>query len=113
MTDLEKPEFNSGLITALALFVAHERDVHNKAIDLNLYASTDHLYDLTIPENTKWKISKELEHDILQFKSDALSNRNNNNITKEQIKEFYDRAKKLLKRLDEEIFGVDVEVNYW
>lgn len=97
-------EFNNGFVTAIALFTQHKhqfrelREIHRS--DLRLYAATDHLYDIELPEH----LPKKLAMKIGKARAKAFNNRMDNTkdwkVADNIFKEFED----ILKAIDEHYF---------
>ena len=107
----EGPEFNNGFITALALFYGHRsqwEDLSKKlGNDMRIYPASDHLIDIEYPTN----ISKELREEIEAFVSDTVKLR----FSQFNLKvgnSIFDRCKKILRQIDEEIFGLKVTIKH-
>jgi hypothetical protein len=109
-TTSSRPEFNNGFITALALFYAHRfRDsIPELDWDRRVYAGSDHLLDIEIPENLK----PELRDEIKKFVDDVLSRRNDDTCKGLVAERLFDRCLNILVSLDRELFGLDVIVVY-
>jgi len=101
-------KFNTGFITAIALFLEHKnfishmpKDKEGKIItDLRLYGATDHLYDLEIPKN----LPRNLRKRILKWVTNCFKHRldlfKDTKITDELFKE----AENILAYIDNKIF---------
>ena len=103
-----KVEFNTGFITAIALFLEHKnQDLHmpedkdGKLIsDLRLYGATDHLYDLEIPKTINPKIFKRIHkwrakcfhHRMDSFKDTKLTDK------------LFKEAEDILAQIDMQVF---------
>jgi hypothetical protein len=107
-------EFNTGFVTALALFYAHsmDRELMNgaKGIDtasLSLYGASDHLFDMEIPES----LDENLKSRIEGFRDYVFSVRLERIPSKEVISIFED-CRKLIQEIDAKVFGLEVVVNH-
>jgi hypothetical protein len=114
-------EFNTGFITAIALFLEHKnftshmtKDKEDKVItDLRLYGATDHLYDIEmtchvtnlmtdklLKKITKWR-AKCFHHRLDQFKDTKLTD------------DLFKEAEDILAQIDKEVFHTsEVVMNY-
>lgn len=114
---MNKPEFNNGFITALALFLEHKnadwhvpKDKEGELItDLRLYGATDHLYDLEIPKKLPDKIKKRINSLMSKAFLHRLDRFEDNKYTDSLFKE----AEQILKAIDEQLFKTKkVIMNY-
>ena len=108
-------EFNSGFVTALALFYAHHYNIqifqetdkkmkekgnsYNSA-HLVLYGATDHLYDLKIPE----QLSDELKMKIKALLDFCFKVRMEFNVGYEIPIKAFEMCKEILMDIDREVF---------
>ena len=102
-------EFNNGFVTALGLFHGHSMDGMLKTSpELVLYGASDHLYDIEYPSN----ISDELKEKIGSFVDYVFTFRMRHDTTREEVFEVFEACRKLLVKIDEELFGLTVELHY-
>jgi hypothetical protein len=106
----EEVEFNNGFATALALFYAHAYQAQGASFKgrwaLVLYAATDHLLQMDIPSNLPEKLRRRVE----EFRERALARRFE--ADDETAQELFKECLEILKRIDEEVFGLKVVVKY-
>lgn len=117
-----KVTFNTGFITAIALFLEHkdnwqkmkidksdENGIMKKVLlsDLRLYGATDHLYDMEIPKFRKVNMPKSMFKTlqrIIRWRAKCFHYRlehfKDTKITDELFKE----AEQILKAIDEKVF---------
>jgi len=117
-------EFGKGLTYNLALFLAHQdrymrdKNIYEKEPVLKEYindlpsswfnASSDHLYDLQIPENYPEKLKLRLK----RFQNEALNFGHNhyfeNKATEKDVKDFCRECKDILMEIDK-LIGVQTQ----
>lgn len=105
------PEFNNGFVTALGLFYGHSMNpsIRDKqSAHLVLYGATDHLADIEYPEN----ISQELKEKISNFVDLAFSYRLSWDTPINDIYSIFEACREILKQIDEEVFGLEVEITH-
>ena len=93
----EEIEFNNGFLTAIGLFLAHERDEwhrENKTRSLTLYGATDHLYGLEVPKNLPKGIKDRIKEAVRIAFNYRLENP-----SKEEVKLVFVEFKNILKIL--------------
>lgn len=103
-------EFNNGFITAIGLFLAHERDEWAREDDKRshtLYGATDHLYGLEIPS----KLPKKLKLRIKKAVAKAFEYRLETP-TREDVQAVFYEFKQILKDLDEYLWKKEVYIGY-
>jgi len=121
-----KSEFGKGFTYCLGMFLAHKDTYFSRKISYKgnkilidslpsiwFNASSDHLYELQIPENFPEKLKKRLnkfQDKVLDFGHG--SGLFNNNVTEKDVLWSCDEALYLLRAIDKEI-GVKVEKGGW
>jgi hypothetical protein len=103
-------EFNTGFISAIALFLEHKntlefmpKDKEGKLIsDLRLYAATDHLYDMIIPES----LDTQLRNRIIKWKAKCFHYRLASLKTTKIADELFKEAEDILAYIDNKIFKI-------
>jgi len=98
----EKHEFNTGFVSALAKFLAHQMERFPSECDHRIYGATDHLFDIEIPKN----LPEDLRNDIIRFVNNAMRKRLLT-LKAEEADELFDEADNLLQRIDREIFKLE------
>lgn len=107
----EEIEFNNGFLTAIGLFLAHERDEwyrEKSHRSLTLYGATDHLYNLQIPS----KLPKKIKERIKKARDLAFKYRLENP-TKEIVNKVFTEFKEILKDIDEYLWKKEVYIGYY
>lgn len=104
-------EFNSGFVTALALFYGHLHQFQETRFrdeDLRIYPATDHLYYIEYPEN----LDNEIKERIEKFRKKALEMRYKT-ISMKEGDDLFLECLKIIKLIDKKCFKIkDVVVNY-
>jgi len=114
-----KSDFGKGLTYCLGLFLAHaERDLERginpeSQIRRGWYnASSDHLYDMVIPEN----LPKSLKNRLIKFRTNVLDKGHGSGLLKEysekDINNSINEAKELLILIDRS-FGIKSQKAEW
>ncbi len=108
----ENIEFNNGFITAIGLFLAHERDSWNiPNLDLShltLYTAADHLFDMEIPESLPINLRKRIiKNKELVFKHRLGRPK------KEIINGIFMEFKEILREVDEFLWKKEVIIKYY
>lgn len=113
-------QFGSGTAYCLALFVSHEAQAHHMKAEIGsldvgwpglwFNASSDHLYDLQVPR----RASPELGKALRAFQKRCLTFGHGFSDEKKEATEAdvwgsLDTARLLLRRIDSELLGVEVE----
>jgi hypothetical protein len=113
-TERKDVEFNTGFVTALALYYGHRqmfRDSRTKDIlkenDLRNYGASDHLFDIEYPMNLDEDLKKQIE----QFVGHALNLRLGR-ITEADTENLFEECLSCLKEIDKKVFHVLAEVKY-
>ena len=104
-------EFNTGFITAIGLFLAHERDEwhrEDKIRSLTLYGATDHLHNLEIPKRLPKKLKNRIQNAVKEAYKYRLENP-----TSEQVLAIFTEFKNILKELDEYLWKKEVYIGYY
>ena len=102
-------EFNSGFVSALAKFLAHQQqfsDIRQRKLiehDIRVYAAADHLMDLELPTN----LSSDLRHDITGFVEGVLAVRLSFDLAWDAADSYFQRADELLQIIDKEVFNLE------
>ena len=103
-------EFNNGFVTALALFYAHAYQLREARFKgrwaLALHAATDHLLEMEIPSSLPPKLRERVE----RFREEALAHRYE--ADDETALRLFEECLEILKRIDEEVFGLKVVVKH-
>ena len=100
--------FNNGFITALALFYAHRFLRYSfTRRDLRIYAGSDHLINMQMPEN----LDPDLKNRVDGFIDKVMSSRYEE-LPEEKAEELFSECLEILKELDKKLFNLDVVVNY-
>ncbi len=100
--------FNNGFITALALFLEHKNfieQIHkdkeeNVISDLRLYAATDHLYDLEMPN----VLSRDLMKRIARFRAECFNHRLDTFTSIETTDKLFTECEDILAEIDRKVF---------
>lgn len=104
-------QFNNGFITAIGLFLSHERDEWNRDDNkrsLTIYCAADHLYDLEIPSGLPIKLKKRINKAVSEaFKYRLI------NTDKETVNKIFTEFKNILKELDEYLWKKEVYIGYY
>ena len=109
----ETVEFNTGFVTALALYYGHRsqfQEVRDKGVlksDLRNYGASDHLFDMEYPMN----ISSELKTQIDTFREHAFKIRLAT-ISEKETEQLFDECLECIKAIDKEMFHILAEVKY-
>lgn len=104
-----KIEFNNGFLIAISLFLEHKNKYKgtDKNNDLRIYAASDHLADLEIPDyvskRLKRRIKKAVNY-IFKYRLLPMNNKEADGI----FKEFED----IMIELDKELFNLKDKVYY-
>ncbi|MEM2174915.1 MAG: hypothetical protein QXI58_04755 [Candidatus Micrarchaeia archaeon] len=104
-------EFNSGFVTALALFYGHLHQFQHPEFendDLRICSASDHLFDIEYPEN----IDNEIKERVEKFRKKALEMRYKR-ISMKEGDELFLECLEIIKLIDKKCFKIkDVVVNY-
>jgi len=102
-------EFNTGFVTALALFYGHRHQIQGTPLirDLRIYGAADHLFDMEIPEQLDEKLKKRIE----RWRSKVISLRLKH-LTWEEGNKLFDECLQILKALDRQYWSLKVIVKY-
>ena len=111
--EVETVEFNTGFISALAMFYGHRMAWGDEKVyqitkhDMRIYGASDHLYDIEYPKN----LSAGLKQKIQEFVSDVFKVRLEN-ISREDAENLFNRCRDLIIAIDEEYFIKKVIFKY-
>ena len=96
-------EFNNGFIVALALFYGHKHQFteasHSAGHDMRIYAATDHIFNIEIPQNLSAGLNREVKYFVHKALKARLAD-----ISEIEGEKLFDLCKSLLKRIDKEHF---------
>jgi hypothetical protein len=113
-TKRKEVEFNTGFVTALALYYGHRpmfQDSRTKNVlkdnDLRNYGASDHLFDIEYPMN----IDEDLKKQIESFIDRALKLRLGR-ISEAETENLFEECLACLKEIDKKAFHVLAEVKY-
>jgi len=98
----DEPEFNTGFITAIALFLEHKHfriiNTINCKSDSRLYGASDHLMEMEIPEF----LDEKLRQRIMDAKVRVIENR---------LEDDFDKIFKISNDLFEEFENIMIEID--
>jgi len=98
----DEPEFNTGFITAIALFLEHKHfriiNTINCKSDSRLYGAADHLMEMEIPEF----LDEKLRQRIMDAKVRVMENR---------LEDDFDKIFKISNDLFEEFENIMIEID--
>ena len=104
----EVSEFGKGFVYCLGLFLAHAES-HAETF---FYASYDHLYELTIPNDVDEKFARKIQAFKTFCNERRLYNPSRNIELKNEIKESLNMAKELLLEYDKIIGNKPIKALY-
>ena len=103
-------EFNKGFITAIGLFLAHERmiNIAGMSPSLVIYGASDHLIDAECPK----QLPKKLRETFNKLRDEVVRRRLDSDWTNQEYDQVFLNFKLFLAELDEHLFKTKVVIHY-